>query len=152
IEGALTPVSEDEVRRAVREAPVAILHGDTAVFGAPRSVTLGPLALIAPAAASDGEWYPSAAPPSPLAPALAGVVWDSLPPVAVSAQPLKGAWQGVEARRARGQERRTIIGGDDEPRRVAIVAASGLWRWRFRGGVSSDAFTAVWGSLFDWLA
>jgi hypothetical protein len=35
---------------------------------------------------------------------------------------------------------------------VAIVAASGLWRWRFRGGASSDAFTALWGSIFDWLA
>jgi hypothetical protein len=35
---------------------------------------------------------------------------------------------------------------------VAIVAASGLWRWRFRGGVASDAFTALWGSIFDWLA
>jgi hypothetical protein len=42
--------------------------------------------------------------------------------------------------------------GTDEPRRVAIVAASGLWRWRFRGGVASDAFTALWGSIFDWLA
>jgi hypothetical protein len=27
-----------------------------------------------------------------------------------------------------------------------------LWRWRFRGGVASDAFTALWGSIFDWLA
>ena len=42
--------------------------------------------------------------------------------------------------------------GTDEPRRVAIIAASGLWRWRFRGGVASDAFTALWGSVFDWLA
>ncbi len=42
--------------------------------------------------------------------------------------------------------------GTDEPRRVAIIAASGLWRWRFRGGVASDAFTALWGSIFDWLA
>jgi hypothetical protein len=42
--------------------------------------------------------------------------------------------------------------GSDAPRRVVIVAASDLWRWRFRGGVSSDAFTALWGSIFDWLA
>ena len=48
--------------------------------------------------------------------------------------------------------RKAILVGTDEPRRVVIVAASGLWRWRFRGGVASDAFTALWGSIFDWLA
>ncbi|HVX38144.1 MAG TPA: hypothetical protein VHB25_01130, partial [Gemmatimonadaceae bacterium] len=42
--------------------------------------------------------------------------------------------------------------GSDEPRRVVIVAASDLWRWAFRGGVAADAFSAVWGSIFDWLA
>jgi hypothetical protein len=47
---------------------------------------------------------------------------------------------------------RPIVVGTDVPRRVAVVAASGLWRWRFRGGVASDAFTALWGSIFDWLA
>jgi len=118
IEGALTPVGEADVRQAVREAPVAIIHGDTAAFGPPRSITLGPLALIV-TTSTEGEWYPSAAP---------------------------------EARRGRGDERKPILVGSDEPRRVAIVAASGLWRWRFRGGVASDAFTALWGSIFDWLA
>ncbi|HEV8499040.1 MAG TPA: hypothetical protein VGQ56_19315 [Gemmatimonadaceae bacterium] len=151
IEGALTPVGEAEVRQAVREAPVAIIHGDTAAFGPPRSITLGPLALIV-TTATEGEWYPSAAPASPLAPALSGLVWDSLPPVGIATNPPKGAWQGVEARRGRGDERKPILVGSDEPRRVAIVAASGLWRWRFRGGVASDAFTALWGSIFDWLA
>jgi hypothetical protein len=101
---------------------------------------------------TEGEWYPSAAPASPLAPALSGLVWDSLPPVGIATNPPKGAWQGVEARRGRGDERKPILVGSDEPRRVAIVAASGLWRWRFRGGVASDAFTALWGSIFDWLA
>ena len=72
VEGALTPVAEAEVRQAVRDAPVAIIHGDTAAFGPPRSVTLGPLALIV-TTATEGEWYPSAAPPSPLSPALVGL-------------------------------------------------------------------------------
>jgi hypothetical protein len=151
IEGSLAPIPEGDVRQAVREAPVTIIHGDTAAFGAPRSVTLGPLALIVPTAA-DGEWYPSGAPSSPLAPALAGVVWDSLPPVGIAATTPQGSWEGVVARRGRGDERKPIVVGSDEPRRVAIVAASGLWRWRFRGGVASDAFTALWGSIFDWLA
>jgi len=151
VEGALTPVAEADVRQAVKEAPVAIIHGDTAAFGPPRTITLGPLALIV-TTATEGEWYPAAAPASPLAPALAGLVWDSLPPVGIATTPPTGAWEGVIARRGRGDERKPIIVGIDEPRRVAIVAASGLWRWRFRGGVASDAFTALWGSIFDWLA
>jgi len=151
IEGALTPVSESDVRQALHEAPVAIIHGDTSAFGPPRSITLGPLALIV-TSSTEGEWYPSAAPSSPLAAALSGLVWDSLPPVGIAMNPPKGTWEGVEARRGRGEERKPIVVGTDEPRRVAIIAASGLWRWRFRGGVASDAFTALWGSIFDWLA
>ena len=27
-----------------------------------------------------------------------------------------------------------------------------MWRWRFRGGVSADAFAALWGGIFDWMA
>ncbi len=151
VEGPLTPVSQEQVRQALRDAPVAIIHGDTAAFGAPRAATLGPLALII-TSPTDGEWYPSSAPASPIAPALSGVKWDSLPPVGVVATAPTGDWQGVEARRGRGDERRAIVVGTDQPRRVVIVAASGLWRWRFRGGVASDAFTALWGSIFDWLA
>jgi hypothetical protein len=151
IEGALTPVPESEVRQALRDAPVAIIHGDTAAFGPPRSVTLGPLALIV-TAGTEGEWYPTSAPASPLTPSLSGVIWDSLPPVAVSPTVPTGTWQGLEVRRGRGEERKPIVVGTDEPRRVAVIAASGMWRWRFRGGVASDAFTAMWGGIFDWLA
>jgi hypothetical protein len=151
VEGALTPIPESEVRQATRDAPVAIIHGDTAAFGPPRANTLGPLALIV-TAGTEGEWYPSSAPSSPLAAALSGLVYDSLPPVAMAANVAKGDWEGIEARRGRGDERKPIVVGTDEPRRVAIVNASGLWRWRFRGGVASDAFTALWGSIFDWLA
>jgi len=151
VEGSFAASSEADVRRAVHDAPVAIIHGDTAAFGAPRAATLGPLALIV-TSGTEGEWYASGAPVSPLAPALSGLVWDSLPPVALATNVPKGNWVAVEARRGRGEERKPVVVGTDEPRRVAIIAASGLWRWRFRGGVSSDAFTALWGSIFDWLA
>jgi hypothetical protein len=144
-------VTEESVRKALREAPVAIIHGDTSAFGPPRTVTLGPLALIV-TTPTEGEWYASAAPTSPLSPALSGMVWDSLPPVGIATNTPKGTWEGLTARRGRGEEHKPILVGTDEPRRVVIVAASGLWRWRFRGGVSSDAFTALWGSIFDWLA
>lgn len=151
LDGPLTHVPEADVRQALHDAPVAIIHGDTAAFGAPRAVTLGPLALIV-TGGTEGEWYASAAPASPLAPALSGITWDSLPPVGLAANTPKGSWVGMEARRGRGEERKPILVGSDEPRRVAIVAASGMWRWRTHGGAASDAFTALWGSIFDWLA
>ena len=152
VDGTLAPVTESDVRAAFREAPVAILHGDTAVFGPPRAATAGPLALVIPSSSEDGEWYAADAPPSPLAPALSGLPWDSLPPISVAASPPAGQWRALEARRGREQDRRVVVAGTDTPRRIVVVAGSGLWRWRFRGGASSDAFTALWGSLFDWLA
>lgn len=151
IEGALTPVTEGDVRQSLRDAPVGIIQGDTAVFGPPRAATLGPLALIV-TTGTEGEWYASGAPASPLTGALSGIVWDSLPPVAIATTVPQGTWDGMDARLGRGPQQKPIVVGTDEPRRVAIVAASGLWRWAFRGGVSSDAFTALWGSIFDWLA
>ena len=150
-EASLSPVAESEVRQALHDAPVAVLHGDTSAFGDPRRATSGPLALIV-TSSTDGEWYPASAPASPIAPALSGVVWDSLPPVAEAAQSPTGNWTGVETRRGRGDERKPLVVGTDSPRRVAVIAAAGLWRWRFRGGVAADAFTAFWGGIFDWLA
>lgn len=149
-DGTLAPVTEAEVRRALREAPAAVLHGDTAALGAPRGAAGGALALIVPAASEEGEWYASAAPPSPLSAALSGLPWDSLPPIQAGAPP-KGEWTGLEARLGRTGTPRAIVAGVETPRRVAVVAASGLWRWRLRGGASADAFTAFWGALFDWL-
>jgi hypothetical protein len=151
VDGSLAPISEADVRTAFRDAPVAILHGDTTVFGPPRSATSGPLALIVPED-GEGEWYATDAPPSPLSPALSGLPWDSLPPITVGANAPTGQWHALEVRRGRQEDRRVIIAGSDTPRRVVIVAASGMWRWEFRGGALADAFTALWGSLFDWLA
>lgn len=151
VDGSLAPVSENDVRTAFRDAPVAILQGDTTIFGAPRRATAGPLALLVPED-GDGEWYAADAPPSPLSAALSGLPWDSLPPVTVGGPPPTGQWHGLEVRRGREGDRRVVIAGTDTPRRVAIVAASGFWGWQFRGGAPADAFTALWGSLFDWLA
>ncbi len=155
-DGSLAPVSEAEVRSALRDAPLAIIHGDTSYFGAPRRVTSGSLALLsvtAPTTADTvGEWYPVAAPPSPLSPVLAGIVWDSLPPVAVTGAPPKGEWDGLTVARGRRFDRRPIAAGSSAGgRRVVVTGASGLWRWEFRGGASADAYTAFWGGIFDWL-
>jgi hypothetical protein len=151
VEGTLAAVTEDDVRRALREAPVAIMHGDTTIFGSPRDATIGPLALLVPPDGDDGEWYASGTPASPLSGALAAIPLESLPPVSVGAQ-AEGEWVGLEARRGRETTRRPVVVGRDTPRRVVTVTGSGFWRWRFRGGASADAYAALWGGIFDWLA
>jgi hypothetical protein len=155
-DGSLAPVSEAAVRAALRDAPLTIIHGDTSYFGAPRRVTTGSLALIsvAPPTAADsiGEWYPVTTPPSPLSAVLAGIVWDSLPPVAVTGTAPTGEWEGLVVARGRRFDRRPIVVGSSVGgRRVVVTGASGLWRWRFRGGASADAYAALWGGIFDWL-
>jgi hypothetical protein len=151
--GSLAPVPESDVRAALRDAPLAIVHGDTAIFGSPRGATRGSLALLPSVADTSGEWYPVAAPASPLAASLAGLAWDSLPPLDVAANLPPGAWVGLMTARARQFDRRpAIVGSDAGGRRVVVVGASGLWRWQFRGGMDADAFSALWGSIFDWLA
>ncbi|MDQ6887122.1 MAG: hypothetical protein M3068_07475 [Gemmatimonadota bacterium] len=151
-EGTLAAVPEAEVRRALRDAPLAILHGDTALFGAPRSVTTGALALFSPPRDTTEEWYPVGAPASPIAGALSGIAWDSLPPLDVGSLAPPGEWTGLDVARARRLDRRGIIVGRAAGRRTVVVGASGFWRWRFRGGATADAYAALWGSIFDWLA
>jgi hypothetical protein len=151
-DGALGRVDESVVRDALARAPLAVLHGDTAHFGAPRGVTRGALALVVPPRDDDGEYFTERAGASPLAPALSGVPWDSLPPIGVGPAPLGTSWSALSARRARRFDDRVVIAGYDEPRRIAVLPVRGLWRWKFRGGRSADAFAAVWGGVLDWLA
>jgi hypothetical protein len=149
----LTRVPEEDVRAAVRDAPIVILHGDTALFGAPRSATRGALLLFAPPAGDEGEWLAAAAPASPLAAALSAMPFDSLPPLSVAPSVPRGEWQGLIVREpGAGGERRVALTGSESPRRVAVLGASGFWRWRFRGGQRADAYSAMFGTLFDWLA
>ena len=153
IDAGLARVDEKEVRDAVRDAPMAILHGDTAVFGAPRAATRGALLLFAPPSAEEGEWFAAATPASPIAPALGSLPFDSLPPLSVAPLLPAGEWQGLLARRAGSpDDRRPAIVGWETPRRIAVIGASGFWRWRFRGGIRAEAYAALLGALYDWLA
>ena len=152
-EPGLARVEESVVRAAVRDAPLVILHGDTAAFGAPRAATRGSLLLFAPPATDDGEWFAAAAPASPLAATLSALPFDSLPPLSVGPSLPRGEWQGLIVRRGGSpDDRRPALVGWDAPRHVAVLGASGLWRWRFRGGARADAYGALFGSLYDWLA
>ena len=149
-DGALRAVDESVVRQAVQRAPLVVLHGDTAVFGPPRTITQQALVLIAPPEAGE-DYYPTGAGDSPLVAALAGVPWDSLPPLDVANMSTAPQFSAVVARRARRLDERTVVGLTDGARRIAVIPASGLWRWRLRGGRAADAFDAVWGSIFDWV-
>jgi hypothetical protein len=151
-EGSLGMVSEEEVQRAAREAPLLVLHGDTALFGEPRTFARGSLLLVAPPSTPSEEWYAIGAPASPMATALGGSPWDSLPPLEVSTVVGTGNFEGLETRRARRLERRVAALGWERPKRTVLVPASGFWRWRFRGGAPAAAHSAFWGSIIDWLA
>jgi hypothetical protein len=151
-DGSLARVEESVVRDALARAPLAVLHGDTALLGAPRVLTRGALALVVPPRDDDGEYFTERAGASPLSPALSGVPWDSLAPIGVGPAPVGTSWIALGARRARRFDDRVVIAGYDEPRRIAVLPVRGLWRWQFRGGRSADAFAAVWGGVFDWLA
>src|SRR5207302_741379 len=106
----------------------------------------------------DGDWYVQAPEPSPLAGALAGVAWDSLPPAAALSDlaPVppgdSSAVVVLTARLARrGAARPVIVLSQAGGARRAMVAASGLFRWAFRGGASAEAYRAGGAALADWL-
>ncbi len=153
-DGGLTRADEAEVRSALRDAPIVVLHGDTAAFGAPRAATRGALLLFRAAGYNDdGEYFAFAAPVSPIAPTLGGIPFDSLPPLSVAPLLPRADWQGLLTHRGGvADDKRPALVGWDGPRRIAVLGASGLWRWRFRGGVRSDAYAALFGALYDWLA
>jgi hypothetical protein len=152
VDGSLSPISEAEVRAALRDAPIAIIHGDTSAFGPPRNATVAPYALIVPAPDTSGEWYVTGTPISPLTPGYSGIGWDSLPPLITGGAAPAGQWTAMQVSEARAGPARALIAGMDTPRRSVVVTGSGFWRWQFRGGSSADAFAAFWGSIFDWLA
>ena len=126
VEGALTPRHRGRsaaggARRAGRDHPRRhggvrpAARGDARAAGAHRDDRR-----------REGEWYASAAPASPLAPALSGFVVGQ--PAAASrvaaTQPEGHVGRARGAARPR-DERKPIVVGTDEPRRVAIVARVG---------------------------
>jgi hypothetical protein len=145
----LRPVEEANVRRAIREAGLVLLHGDTSYFGAPRAATRGAL-ILAPTITDGEEWYAAPGAASPISVAAAALPWDSLPPLRVAPAPSRGGITALAARRPGRAAQRDALVIEEGSRRIAIVRATGFGRWRTRGGRSSDAFDALWGSLFDW--
>lgn len=152
VDGTLAAVPEEEVKRSLGEAPIVVIHGDTAAFGPPRAFVRGALALVAPPVAKGDEYYPGATPPSPLLPTFSTLPWDSLPPIEVGEAPRDGEWTALTAKRGRRLDERKVIVGSMTPNRTVVIPAAGMWRWRFRGGRNAEAFVSFWGTIFDWLA
>jgi hypothetical protein len=163
VEGSLAPISEDDVKTQAGAAGMLIVHGDTAwrPRAAIRSAT-GARALWIPApptaiarageVARTPEWYASGVPASPLASALAGLPLDSLPPLTL-AGPAKGSMPLLTAQLGkRGEAVPAIAARTENGVRTIVVSGSGYAGWALRGGRSAEAFGALWGAIFDWLA
>jgi len=162
-EGSLNPISEAEVRARAASAGMLVLHGDTAWSGAQRSAgARGARALWTPAPPTAtaragelsraAEWYATGAPSSPLSGALAGLPWDTLPPLTLAGA-ARGQFTVLEAKLGkRGDAVAAIAGRDAGGARTLLVSGSGYAGWALRGGRSAEAFTALWGAIFDWLA
>ena len=154
----LTPVSAADVARAVAGARLVVRVGDPALLDRFASPVKGAVLTWPTQGGRDGDWYVQAPEPSPLAGALAGVAWDSLPPAAAVSDlaPVppgdSSAVVVLTARLARrGAARPVIVLSQAGGARRAMVAASGLFRWAFRGGASAEAYRAVVAALADWL-
>ncbi len=143
-----------EVARAVAAAQLVIEAGDPETFAgfAPKGAMLS----WPGTGRQDGDWYVQPPGASPLATALAGVAWDSLPPAAslvdAASQIDSSAVVALTARLARrGAPRPVLLLSEQDGRRRALIAAGGLYRWAFRGGASGEAYRALMAGLTDWL-
>ena len=143
-----------EVARVVAGAALVIEAGDPATFS--RFSPQGAVLLWPGTRRLDGDWYvqPPPSGPSPLAGALAGVAWDSLPPATslVELAPDSSTTVALAARLARrGPARPMVALSERAGARRAVIAAGGLYRWAFRGGASAEAYRALVAGLVDWL-
>ena len=144
----------DDVARAVAGAALVIEAGDPAMVG--RFSPKGAVLLWPSQRRLDGDWYAQPPPSglSPLARALAGVAWDSLPPATSLAElaPDSSTSVALVARLARrGPPRPMVTLSEHAGARRAAIAAGGLYRWAFRGGASGEAYRALVAGLVDWL-
>ena len=143
-----------DVARAVAGARLVIEAGDPAAFA--RFAPKGAVWLWPALRAQEGDWYAEPAGPSPVAAALAGVAWDSLPPLTSVAElaspPDSSTVVALTVRLARrGPPRPVIALSERGGTRRVMIAGSGLYRWAFRGGASEQAYRALVAGLADWL-
>jgi len=151
----LAPVAPVELTRAAAGARLVIATGDPerarAFIGSTRGAR-----LLWSTDGQAGDWYVERPLSSPFTAALAGVLWDSLPPATAATTPARDSGDATVALTARLGRRgaaRPILrleqrtGGG----RQATLTAAGLWRWAFRGGAAEEAYRSLVAALVDWL-
>ena len=150
----LVPVPTSLLTSAAASARLVVAMGDPerarAFAGGSR-----PAVLLWPTNGQPGDWYVERPLSSPFTAALAGVLWDSLPPataVVVQAHDSTASTVALAARLARRGPARPIVTLEERNgQRVATVTAAGLWRWAFRGGAAQEGYRSVVAALVDWL-
>ncbi len=165
-EGTFAPVTEALVQQRAREAGLLVLHGDTAWSGI-AAQRRGAMILWSPApprpplralqSDARAEWYVSAVPPSPISAVLEGLPLDSLAPLdlgpAAAGATRTGGIPLLEARAGRaGAPRAVATLSSSAGVRQLRITGSGFSAWTVRGGRGADAFSALWGAIFDWMA
>jgi len=148
----LASVPASQVAQAVGAAELVARVGDAAALA--RFAPHGAVLEWPTARGREGDWYVQPPGASPLAGALAGIAWDSLPPATWVADlaPENSAVAVLSARLARrGASRPMVVVAEREGRRRATIGAGGLYRWAFRGGASAEAYRALVAALADWL-
>jgi hypothetical protein len=163
--------TEQEVRAALRQANLVVMHGlgpaspqwardavktsrHLLLFPAPEASDIGLPVSLPPTVV--GEWFPTPdLPPSPIAPLLTSVPLGSLPPIS-SLRPLavtRATWAPVLAGNGRraGPTSPLVLGGETDGRRWVIAPGEGYWRWAFRGDSARDAYRRVWSAVAGWI-
>lgn len=162
------PVDSARVRQAVSDAALVVLHGvggepdgwTSALLALPGRKILMPgdasgaaLAGVPTGAPRAGEWYVSAdVPSSPIAGSLSGTSLQGLPPlsdVLVPDEPAGAAPMLVQLRGA-GAATPALRLEERPSGRVAVVLASGFWRWAAREG-GREAYRRLWSGVVGWM-
>lgn len=162
VEGSLAPVSEADVKARAATAGLLIVHGDTTWRAQAGNGAAAARALWVPAPPTQiarageltrtPEWYAAAAPPSPLVAALSALPFDSLPPVTL-AGPAAGGDPVLTMRLGKqGTAQPAIAAREANGSRTVVISGSGYAGWSLRGGRGREAFTALWGAIFDWVS
>ncbi len=149
------PVAAMSVHEAARTAAVVVTLGSGLSRMTGGRALWQWLSADSALSSTAGDWYVGGPPPpSPLAAALGGVTWDSVPPLVglVPVAPGQSEWVALAARLGRrGAARPIVVGRDSAGRRAVAVAGEGFWRWALRGGAAREAYRSLLAGTLDWL-
>lgn len=162
-------VPPPDVQRALNEADLIVLHGAggsapewlRAAAANARRIIFFPADAGAPGLpvqlgqpVADDFYIMSDVPSSPIAPLLAGLPVEALPPLTElrAAEALGTAWAPLLASRLRrGAAEPVLLAGETDGRRWAVALGSGYWRWAFRDEAGRTTYARFWGALAGWL-